>query len=163
MPAARRRPSQAPAVRAASALPSRFDSSRGGTAWSVSGAPVSGRISLEASAAAGIEMTDAEILAVAISVCEHLAASPLPLGKAEGPRLEAYASAAAIISEAMAIPYDPELLDAGFESEIEARNVIAFREVTQFAKEGGLCPASATRTDNLFYSPWSARASAHNG
>jgi hypothetical protein len=61
-----------------------------------------------------------------------------------------------IICEAMGMPYDPVLHDAGFESDIDARNVMAFKDVTEEADVAGLCRGG----ERLFYSPWSARASA---
>jgi hypothetical protein len=61
MPPAILRPSHDPAVSAASVFGWSADSSIGGTRPAVSGCPVSGRISFETMAAAGIDRIDAEI------------------------------------------------------------------------------------------------------
>lgn len=106
------------------------------------------------------DLTDEEILAIGMSVCDYIAANPVPEGIQVGPRMEAYVQVAAVISEAMGIPYDPALEDAGFDSEIEGRNVAAFGYVIE---EDGLCPEFSTFNFHLFSSPWSLRASAQDG
>ena len=60
MPAASLSPSHEPSINAAMVLGLRWSSVMGGTAPMVSGASVSGSISLEARAAAGIDMREAD-------------------------------------------------------------------------------------------------------
>lgn len=71
--------------------------------------------------------------------------------------MEGNAALAAIIIEALGIPYDPALLDAGFESEIDARKTLAFKEIID---KDSICPNPANPRLHLFGSPWSAKASA---
>lgn len=103
------------------------------------------------------ELTDDEILAIGVSMCEYLAIDPSPMENAESARMEGNAALAAIISEALDIPYDPALLDAGFESEIDARNILAFKDIID---KGSICPNPKNLRSHVFGSPWSAKASA---
>ena len=106
------------------------------------------------------DLSDDEILAIATDICEYTTGNSVLAAKQVGPRMEAYSEIAVIISEALGIPYDPALLDAGSDSEIDARNVVAFKMLT--SKEG-LCPAIEGLDVFLFFSPWTAKASAQDG
>jgi len=83
--------------------------------------------------------------------------------------MEAFSEVSVIVCEAMGMPYDPALQDAGFESELDARAVIAFKYTLEPGSDGGLCPVPSSGPGSmpcsvsgcqLFGSPWSAAASA---
>lgn len=103
------------------------------------------------------DLTDEEILAIGASICQYVAANPLAEENRKAARLEAYSQVAAIISEALGVPYDPSLQDAGFDSGIDGRNIVAFKYVID---DDGLCPHAWGPSVYMFSSPWSASASA---
>jgi hypothetical protein len=82
--------------------------------------------------------------------------------------METFSEVSVVICEAMGMPYDPALHDAGFESDIDARNVMAFK-YTPSQGGGGLCPVPTSGPGSMpcsftgcsmFGWPWSATASA---
>ena len=85
-------------------------------------------------------------------------------------RMEAYADVWVIVADALGIPYEPALQDAGFESRFDSRKVTAFKYTLHPGDRGGLCPVPASGPSSmpcsgssggcdLFSSPWSGAAS----
>jgi hypothetical protein len=113
------------------------------------------------------DLTDEEILDIGWAVCEHLAADPTAVLRQ--PTMESWAEVAAIITERLGLPYDPALLDAGYESGHDSSLVTAFSNTgnnslrgDRHRLPGALCPefdpANDQNVGRMFKSPWSIAA-----
>lgn len=118
------------------------------------------------------DLSDDEIAVIGTSICEYFAAHPLAVHSSvsKQERMEAYIDVSVIVADALGLPYDPTLEDAGFESRADARKVMAFKYTLEPADNGGLCPVPATGPGSMpcagssggcdiFASPWRAAAS----
>jgi hypothetical protein len=106
------------------------------------------------------DLTDEEILDIGRAVCEQIAVDPTVLSSQK--TLESYAEVAAIITERMGLPYDPALLDAGYESSRDSSLVDAFAHAGNLGSSGALCPefdpSPNVTSGKMFRGPWSVAA-----